>query len=136
MLEPRKTKFRKQHKGTGGGKKSRGTDLSIGQYGLKAMESGTMSSRQIEAVRQILSRATKKGGKLWIRVFPDRPITFKGTEVPMGGGKGDVIGYEVPVGSGKILFELDGIDSSKAKETFRLASHKLGIKTKFITRSL
>ncbi len=136
MLEPRKTKFRKQHKGVGGGKKSRGTDLSIGQYGLKAMEDGIMSARQIEAVRQVLSRATKKGGKLWIRVFPDRPITFKGTEVPMGGGKGDVTGYEVPVRSGKILFELDGIDTIQAKETFRLASHKLGIKTKFITRSL
>lgn len=136
MLEPKKTKFRKQRKSSGGGKKNRGTDLNIGQYGLKAVEDGVMSARQIEAVRQILSRATKKGGKLWIRVFPDRPVTFKGTEVPMGGGKGDVIGYEVPVRSGRILFELDGIENVQAKEAFRLASHKLGIKTKFVTRSL
>ena len=136
MLEPRKTKYRKQHKGTGGGKSGRGTQLNLGQYGLKAIEDGVMSARQIEAVRQVLSRSTKKAGKLWIRVFPDRPVTFKGTEVPMGGGKGDVIGYEVPVKTGKILFELEGIGRVEAKEAFRIASHKLGIKTKFISRDV
>lgn len=135
MLEPRKTKFRKQHKGVGGGKAFRGYELSFGAYGLKAMQRGSMSARQIEAVRQALSRFTKKGGKVWIRIFPDRPITTKGTEVPMGGGKGDVVGYEAPVGQGKILFEMDGIEEIQARQAFRIASHKLGIKTKFVMRS-
>jgi len=134
MLEPKKTKFRKQHKGAGGGKALRGYELSFGKYGLKAMEPGPISARQIEAVRQALSRFTKKGGKVWIRIFPDRPVTSKGTEVPMGGGKGDVVGYEAPVGSGKILFEMDGIEESQVREAFRIASHKLGIKTKFVMR--
>lgn len=134
MLEPKKTKFRKIHKGTGGGKQSRGHELNFGLFGLKAADNGTITARQIEACRQTLARFIKKGGKLWIRIFPDHPITFKGVEVPMGGGKGDVIGYEVPVKAGRILFELDGIPGEAAKEAFRIASHKLGIKTKFITR--
>jgi large subunit ribosomal protein L16 len=134
MLEPKKTKFRKQQKDTGGGKKLRGHQLSFGSYGLKALEDSIINARHIESVRQVLSRSTKKGGKLWIRVFPDRPITTKGTEVPMGGGKGDVTGYEAPIRKGKILFEVDGIEHDQAKEAFRIASHKLGFKTRFITR--
>lgn len=134
MLEPRRTKFRKQHKGFGGGKKLRGFELNFGRYGLKSAKDGIVSARQIESVRQTLARFTKKGGKIWIRVFPDRPITFKGSEVPMGGGKGDVIGYEAPVPMGRVLFEMDGIPEADAKEAFRLASHKLGVKTKFVSR--
>jgi len=134
MLEPKKTKFRKQHKDAGGGKKIRGSHLNFGEFGLKVVQNGIISARQIEAVRQVLSRSIKKGGKMWIRIFPDRPITFKGVEVPMGGGKGDVIGYEVAMKAGRVLFELDGIPQKEAKEAFRIASHKLGVRTKFIAR--
>lgn len=134
MLEPKKTKFRKLQKGAGGGKRERGAELSFGGFGLKTLEDGKVSARQIEAVRQVLSRATKKGGKMWVRVFPDLPITFKGVEVPMGGGKGDVIGYESAVKAGKILFEVDGLGEGEAKEALRVASHKLGLKTKVIKR--
>jgi len=134
MLEPKRTKFRKQQKGVGGGKALRGHELNFGRFGLRTAVSGIVSARQIEAVRQTLARFTKKGGKIWIRVFPDRPVTFKGSEVPMGGGKGDVIGYEAPVPAGRMLFEMDGIAESDAKEAFRIASHKLGIKTKFVMR--
>lgn len=134
MLEPRRTKFRKQHKGFGGGKKLRGFEMNFGRYGLKSAENGIVSARQIEAVRQTLARFTKKGGKIWIRLFPDRPITSKGSEVPMGGGKGDVVGYESPIHAGRMMFEMDGIPEAEAREAFRLASHKLGVKTKFVMR--
>lgn len=136
MLEPKKTKFRKSHKGVGGGKQYRGYELSFGQYGLQAMTDGVTSARQIEAVRQTLSRFIKKSGKLWIRIFPDKPVTFKGVEIPMGGGKGDVTGYEAPLKKGTILFEMDGITELMAKEAFRIASHKLGVKTKFVARNI
>lgn len=134
MLEPKRTKFRKQKKNFGGGKKLRGFDLAFGRFGMQAAEQGIVSARQIESVRQTLSRFTKKGGKIWIRIFPDRPITSKGSEVPMGGGKGDVVGYETPVPEGRILFEMDGIADKDAKEAFRIASHKLGLRTKFVMR--
>ncbi len=134
MLEPKKTKYRKQHKGVGGGKKHLGASLVFGNFGLKALEEGQLSQRQIESVRQVLARFVKRSGRLWIRIFPSRPVTFKGIEVAMGGGKGDVIGYDVPVQAGRMLFELDGIQELDAKEAFRKAAHKLPIKTRFIKR--
>lgn len=134
MLEPKKVKFRKQQKNAGGGKKLKGSTLSFGQFGLKTLENGAITARQIEAVRQVLSRYTKKVGKVWIRIFPDRPVTFKGVEVPMGGGKGEVVGYEVPLKGGTVLFEIDGITREEAEKAMRIAAHKLGIKTKFVSR--
>ena len=134
MLEPKKTKYRKQHKDVGGGKKHLGASLIFGNFGLKTLEEGEISQRQIESVRQVLSRFVKRSGRLWIRIFPSRSVTFKGIEVAMGGGKGDVIGYEAPVKAGRILFELDGIQEKEAKEAFRKAGHKLPVKTRFIKR--
>lgn len=134
MLEPRKTTYRKQQKGTGGGKQHLGTTLAFGNYGLRAIETGPISQRQIEAVRQSLARFVKRSGRIWIRIFPSRPVTFKGIEVAMGGGKGDVIGYEAPVSKGRILFEMDGIPEGEAKVALRIASHKLPLKTRFVKR--
>lgn len=134
LLEPKKTKYRKQQKGVGGGKKHLGANLVFGNFGLKSLESGHISQRQIESVRQALARFVKRSGRLWIRIFPARSVTFKGIEVAMGGGKGDVIGYDAPIQAGRILFELDGIQEKDAKEAFRIASHKLALKTRFISR--
>lgn len=134
MLEPRKTKYRKYQKSVGGGKRHLGARLAFGNFGLKALQEGALSQRQIEAARQVLARFVKRSGRLWIRVFPWRPITFKGVEVAMGGGKGDVIGYEVPVRPGKILFEMDGVGEGEAKNALRIAAHKLPLRTSFIKR--
>lgn len=136
MLYPKKTKHRKWQKGTGKskGKASRATRLNFGQYGLKCLEPGEITSRQIEAARRVVIRYLKKGGKLWIRIFPDKPVTFKGIEVSMGGGKGEVDHYIYPIKPGRIMFELSGIEEEKAQEAFRKASHKLPVKTKFIKR--
>jgi large subunit ribosomal protein L16 len=134
MLQPKKVKHRKMQKGRSQGVARRGADLAFGSFGLKAMESRWISARQIEAARRAIIRYLKKGGKLWIRVFPDKPITSKGTEVPMGGGKGNVEYYAFPTKPGRILFEIEGIDESMAKEAFRKASDKLPIKTKFVKK--
>ena len=134
MLEPKKTKHRKQQKGTGGGKRHLGTTLAFGNFGLKTLETGVLSQRQIEAARQAIARFVRRSGRMWIRIFPDRSVTFKGVEVAMGGGKGDVIGYEAPVGAGRILFEIDGIGDVQAKKAMRIASSKLPMKTRFISR--
>jgi len=134
MLYPKKVKHRKWHKGRSRGIEVRGTELAFGSFGLKALEHRWLSSRQIEAARRTIIRYLRKGGKLWIRIFPDKPVTKKGVEVPMGGGKGSVDHYVFPIKPGRIIFELEGIKEETAREVFRRASDKLPIKTKFIKR--
>jgi len=131
---PKKIKHRKWRKGRSKGIERRGTELSFGSYGLKVLEKKWITARQIEAARRAIIRYLRKGGKLWIRIFPDKPITKKGTEVPMGGGKGSVEYYAFPIKPGRIIFELEGIKEEMAKEAFRKAADKLPIKTKFIKR--
>jgi large subunit ribosomal protein L16 len=132
MLQPKKTKYNKKQKGRIKGKAIRGTQLSYGIYGIKALMSFLMTSRQIEAARIAATRYMKREGKLIIRIFPDKPITKKPQEVRMGKGKGSVEFWAAVVKPGRILFEVDGVDSKTAKEALRLAAHKLPIKTKFI----
>ncbi len=134
ILYPKKMKHRKWHKGRSKGIETRGTEISFGSYGLKALEPKWINSRQIEATRRAILRYLKKGGKLWIRIFPQKPVTSKGVEVPMGGGKGSVSHYVFPVKPGRILFELDGISENLARQAFRKASDKLSIKTKFVKK--
>ncbi len=135
MLIPKKVKHRKWHKPRRRykGVASRATAISFGSYGLKAMSHGWISSRQIEAVRRVLTRYVRRGGKIWIRIFPDRPVTKKGNELPMGGGKGAVDHFVFPVRPGRIIFEIDGVAEPLAKEALRLAAHKLPVKTKIIS---
>ncbi len=132
---PRKVKHRKWHKGRSKGLASRGEELSFGAYGLMSLGTRWISARQIEAARRAIIRYLKKGGKLWVRIFPDKPVTKKGTEVPMGGGKGSVDHYAFPIKPGRIIFELDGVKEEVAREAFKKAADKLPIKTKFISRS-
>ena len=134
ILAPRKFKHRKWRKGRSKGKSSRGTEIAFGSFGLKSLETRWISARQIEASRRAIIRYLKKGGKLWIRIFPDKPVTRKGTEVPMGGGKGGVSHYVFPIKPGKIIFEIEGVKEEVAKEAFKVAADKLPIKTKFISR--
>lgn len=136
MLFPRKVKHRKWHKGRRRfeGTTKAGAELKFGSFGLKAQETSWITARQIEAARRAMTRYVQRGGKIWIRVFPDKPITHKGTEVPMGHGKGSVDHYAVPVRAGRILFEMDGVLEEMAREAMRRASHKLPIKTKFVKR--
>ena len=134
MLQPKKVRRRKVQKGRMKGNTSRGAEIAFGSYGLKALESSFISSRQIEACRIAISRAMKREGNMWIRVFPDKPITKKPAEVRMGKGKGNPEYWAAVVKPGRILFELDGVPEEVAKEAMRLAAHKLPIKTKFITR--
>lgn len=134
MLMPKKTKFRKSHKSKRGGKASRLITISFGQFGLKAMEAHWVSARQIEAARRVMTKYTKRGGKIWIRIFPDRSVTKKGGEIPMGKGKGSVDHYIAAVKPGMVLFEMDGITGEAAKEAMNLAAHKLPIKCKFIVK--
>jgi len=134
ILAPRRVKHRKWRKGRSKGRESRGTELSFGSYGLKSLETRWVSAQQIEAARKTILRYLKKGGKLWIRIFPDKPVTKKGTEVPMGGGKGSVDHYVFPIKPGRIIFEVEGIDEKIAVEAFKKAADKLPIKTKFISR--
>ncbi len=136
MLTPKKVKHRKWHKGRRRfkGVESRGTTLSFGSYGLKSQERGWLTARQIESARRAMTRFIARGGKIWIRIFPDKPITKKGAETPMGGGKGSVEYYVAPVKPGRILFEMEGVPLKTAAEAMRLASYKLPVKTKFITK--
>jgi large subunit ribosomal protein L16 len=136
MLQPRKEKHRKKQKGrrrTKGVTKS-GAELNFGSFGLKSQTSSWITARQIEAARRAMTRYVQRGGKIWIRIFPDKPVTHKGTESAMGKGKGSVDHYAVPVKSGRILFEMDGVPEETAKEAMRRAGHKLPVKTKFIKR--
>jgi len=134
MLYPRKVKHRKWFKGKSKGIETRGTELVFGSYGLKSLERRWVTSRQIEAGRRAIIRYLKRGGKLWIRIFPHKPVTKKGTEVPMGGGKGSVDHYVFPVRPGRIIFELEGIKEEMARDALTRAGAKLPIKTKFIKR--
>ena len=134
MLQPKKTKFRKMQKGKMKGDAQRGHRLAFGSYGIKSLEETWMSSRQIEAARIAVTRFMKRQGQVWIRVFPDKPITKKPAEVRMGKGKGGVEGWVACVSPGRIIFECDGVDMEIAKEALRLAAQKLPIKTKFVIR--
>jgi large subunit ribosomal protein L16 len=134
ILMPKKVKHRKWKKGRSKGIETRGTKLDFGSYGLKAMGTKWITARQIEASRRAIIRYLRKGGKLWIRVFPDKPVTRKGTEVPMGGGKGAVDHYVFPLKPGRIIFELEGIPEEEAREALRKAADKLPLKTKFVKR--
>ncbi len=134
MLMPSKVKFRKQQRGRRAGLAQTGCHLNFGEYGLKALGRGWITSRQIEAARIAMTRFIKRGGKIWIRVFPDKPITKKPTEVRMGKGKGAPEAWVAVVKPGRLLFEMEGVDEATAKEAMRLASHKLPIKVKFVTR--
>lgn len=132
MLAPKRAKHRKTFRGKNRGFASRGIEIDFGDYGLMSLEHGLLSSRQIEAARRVITHFTRRGGRLWIRIFPDKPITKKPPEVTMGSGKGEVVDYVVPVKPGKILFEMGGVPFETASEAFKLASDKLPIKTKFI----
>jgi len=136
MLMPKRVKYRKVQRGRMKGKSKGGTKLSFGEYGLQALEAGWLSSRQIEAARVALTRYIKRGGKVWINVFPHKPVTRKPAETRMGGGKGVPEGWVVVVKPGKILFEISGVSMEVAKEAIRLASNKLSIKSKFIYEEL
>ncbi|MBI4089501.1 MAG: 50S ribosomal protein L16 [Candidatus Levybacteria bacterium] len=135
MLAPKRAKYRKQQKGTIRGKAHKGVKLSFGEYGLLAQERGLVSSRQIEAARRAITHYTQRGGRLWIRIFPHKPITKKPAEVGMGGGKGDVFEFVVPVKPGRMLFEMGGVTKDIALSALRLASHKLNVKTKIAIKS-
>jgi len=134
MLMPKRTKYRKMHRGRMKGKAGRGNTVSFGDYGLQALEPCWMTSRQIEAARRAIVRYVKRGGKLWIRVFPDKPVTAKPAETRMGGGKGAVDHWVAVVRPGRILFEIAGVGEEAAREAMRLASHKLPIITRFVSR--
>ncbi len=134
MLSPKRTKHKKMQKGRASAKATRRTKISFGSFGLKSIEGSWVTSRQIEAARKAITHHLQKGGKVWIRIFPDKPITAKGSEVGMGSGKGMVDHYVAVVKPGMMIFEVDGIAEEVAKEAFRLASHKLPVKTRFITK--
>jgi len=135
MLSPKKVKFRKQQKGRMRGTARRGCKLNFGEYGLQAVECGTISSKQIEAARIAMTRHVKRGGKMWIRIFPDKPFSKKPAEVRMGKGKGAPEGWVAVIRPGRILYEMEGISRELAREALRLAAHKLPVKTKFVERS-
>ncbi|TDI45730.1 MAG: 50S ribosomal protein L16 [Acidobacteria bacterium] len=134
MLMPKKIKFRKHQRGKRRGKAEKGSTVCFGDYGLKALEAAWMTARQIEAARIAMTRFIKRGGKIWIRVFPDKPITKKPTEVRMGKGKGAPEAWVAVIKPGRVLFEMEGVDVVTAREAMRLAAHKLPMKTKFVKR--
>jgi len=136
MLQPKRTKYRKVHKGRNEGLSWNGAAVSFGEFGLKAVSYGHLTARQIEAARRSISRYVKRGGKLWIRVFPDKPITKKPIEVRMGSGKGSVEYWVAPVQPGRVLYEMEGVTEDIAREAFRLAAAKLSVKTTFVTRTV
>lgn len=135
MLMPKRVKYRKQMRGRLKGKASRGSDVVFGEFGLQATEGCWMTSRQIEAARRAIVRYVRRGGKLWIRIFPDKPVTAKPAETRMGSGKGSVDHWVAVIKPGRVLFEIAGVPEDAAKEAMRLASHKLPIKTQFVRRS-
>lgn len=135
MLSPKKVKFRKQQKGKMRGTALRGSSLNFGEYGLQATDCGYITSKQIEAARIAMTRHVKRGGKIWIRIFPDKPITKKPAEVRMGKGKGSPEGWVAVIKPGRVLYEMTGVSKEMAREALRLAAHKLPIKTRFLERS-
>jgi large subunit ribosomal protein L16 len=134
MLIPKKVKHRKHHRGRTKGKSSAGNEISFGSFALKAQESSWVTARQIESARRAMTRYVQRGGKIWIRIFPDKPVTNHGNESSLGGGKGAVSHFVAVVKKGRIMFEMDGVTPAQAKEAMRLASHKLPVKTKFLTK--
>lgn len=134
MLQPKKVKHRKWQKGRTKGYETRGTELAFGSFGLKSLEPHWITARQIEAARRAMTHHIQRGGKIWIRIFPDKPVTQKPPEVTLGGGKGAVDHYVVPIKPGRILFEIDGVAPEVAEEALRLAGHKLPVKTRIIKR--
>ena len=136
MLQPKKVKHRKVMKGRMRGKAYRGSQVSFGEYGLQAMEKGRITARQIEAARRAITRKVKRGAKIWIRIFPDKPITKKPLETRMGKGKGNPEEWVAVVKPGRILFELEGVEPEVAKRAMELASHKFGIKTRYVSREI
>ena len=136
MLQPKRTKFRKQHKGRNTGLAQRGSKVSFGEFALKAIGRGRLTARQIEAARRALTRHLKRGGKVWIRVFPDKPITAKPLEVRMGSGKGNVEYWVAQIQPGKVLYEVEGVPEELAREAFALAAAKLVIPTTFVKRTV
>jgi large subunit ribosomal protein L16 len=135
MLQPKQTKYRKQQKSRNRGLASRGNKVSFGEFALKAMARGHLTARQLEAARRTISRYVKRGGKLWIRIFPDKPITKKPLEIRQGKGKGNVEFWVAPVQPGRVLYEMEGVTEEVAREAFRLAAAKLPIKTLFASRT-
>lgn len=136
MLQPKRTKYRKQFKGRNRGVATRGAKVSFGQYGLKTLEHGAITARQIEAARRAMSRHIKRGGKVWIRIFPDKPITKKPLEVRQGSGKGNVEFWVALVQPGRVMFEIEGVSEDLAKEALGLAAAKLPVKTVFVARTI
>lgn len=136
MLQPKRTKFRKQHKGKNNGVANRGSMVSFGEYGLKATTRGRLTARQIEAARRAITRHVKRGGKIWIRIFPDKPITKKPLEVRMGKGKGSVEYWVAQIKPGTMLYEIQGVPEDLAREAFKLAAAKLPVKTTFAARTV
>lgn len=134
MLQPKRTKYRKMMKGRNRGLAQRGNKVSFGEFGLKAITRGRLTSRQIEAARRVLTRFVKRGGRLWIRVFPDKPVSKKPLEVRMGSGKGNVEYWVAEIQPGAVLYEMEGINEVEVREAFRLASAKLPLKTTFVAR--
>ena len=134
MLEPKKVKFRKAHRGSRRGMAMRGNHVAFGSYGLKAVESAWVTARQIEASRIVISRVVRKGGRMWIRIFPDKPVTSRPAETRMGKGKGGLDHWVAVVKPGRVLFEVDGVTREEAEKAFRDAGHKLPIKTKVVER--
>ncbi len=136
MLQPKKTKFRKQHKGRNRGLATNGNEVSFGEYGLKCTTRGRVTARQIEAARRAINRHIKRGGKVWIRIFPDVPVTSKPLEVRQGKGKGNVEYWAAKVQPGTVLYEMEGVSEKLAREAFTLAAAKLPVKTVFVTRTV
>ena len=136
MLQPKRTKFRKQMKGRNRGLAQAGNKVSFGEYGLKAMDRGKLTARQIEAARRAMTRHVKRVGKIWIRVFPDVPVTKKPLEVRMGKGKGNVEYWVCKIQPGRVLYEMEGVDEEVARKAFKLAAAKLPFKTAFVTRQV
>ncbi|HEV8120003.1 MAG TPA: 50S ribosomal protein L16 [Candidatus Polarisedimenticolia bacterium] len=136
MLMPKKVKYRKQQRGRRRGKAWRGSSIAFGKYGLKALEAGWMTDKQIEAARVSMTRFIKRGGKIWVRIFPDKPITKKPAETRMGKGKGPPEGWVAVIKPGRVLYEMEGVTGEEAREALRLASHKIGLKTMFVERGL
>ena len=136
MLQPKRTKFRKQHKGRNRGLAQSGADVSFGEFGLKAVGRGRLTARQIEAARRAITRRVRRGGKLWIRVFPDKPVSKKPLEVRMGKGKGNVEYWVCKIQPGRVLYEMEGVNEGIAREAFRLAAAKIPFKTTFVSRTV
>ena len=136
MLQPKRTKYRKQHKGRNTGLATTGSKVSFGEYGLKSLDRGRLTARQIEAARRSITRHVRRGGKMWIRVFPDKPISRKPLEVRMGSGKGSVEYWVAEIQPGTMLYELEGVSEELAREAFRLAAAKLPLKTTFAIRTV